>query len=119
MSAPVPTGQFRVELPDGYVVERLPLARAHDGWHLSFIGWHPDPGSQRPPRGVSRHRDPLDAALSVSGIGGRLGGVRGGGHGNDREQHRHLRVDAGTATAVLVVYSHDGVEVAREELPLS
>lgn len=32
-----PRGQFRIQLPDGPIIERLPVGLANGSWRLSFV----------------------------------------------------------------------------------
>ncbi len=38
---------FRVVLPGGSTIERLPIGRAHDAWHLVHIGRAASPSTSR------------------------------------------------------------------------
>lgn len=68
MSDRVLPGQFRVVLPDGHTIERLPLGLAHDAWHLVFIGWPTRDFTSDEVR--ARSRSPLSDGITAEAIGG-------------------------------------------------
>ena len=107
-------GQFRVVLRDGYTIQRLPLGRAHDAWHLVFIGWPARDLTRAELRG--RTRTPLADGITVEAIGADITDQSSGGHGNSSEEQRHLRFTAPGATALRVTYrwAADTVGVTEE-----
>lgn len=110
------SGQFQVTLPDGYTIERLPLGRAHDAWHLVFIGWPSRPFTREEMR--REHWSPLSDGIYVEAVGGVIEDRSAGGHGSNPEAQYHWRFTAQGATALRISYRLREEVVATEELPL-
>ena len=117
-----PHEQFRIDMPDGLIIERLPMGFANGQWRLSFVAWGAQSiwdewsDTKHRPRGSDAFRD----RIAVEGIGGELD-VRGGGSGGSAEEQEYaisFRSDDRT-TGIKVTYRHEGIPVSDEEIGLS
>jgi hypothetical protein len=118
MTEPVPPGEFRVELPNGTTIHRLPVARVNDAWHVFWLSWEREPGAApetgpgpRRPREDSHrvHLEPVDGDLEIRSSGG---------HGNSSGHQEHVAFVAPGASAVRVVYRARDEVLATEEIVL-
>ena len=105
-------------MPDGLIVERLPIGLARDMWRLHFVAWGSrsiwDEWSQR--RSTT---DPFRDRIRVEGIGGEIHPAGRGNGGSVKEQDYHLTFRADDEVShVRVAYEHQGALVADEVVPL-
>ena len=111
-----PAEQFRVEMSNGLVIERLPLGYAHDKWRLCFVTW----GARSIWKsGRGSMIDRFEELISVEGVSGLLDrqGTGCGGSGEEQEYAISLRTDAST-TGIRVSYHSKGRVVADELIDL-
>ena len=117
--AKAPRGQFRIQMPDGLIIERLPVGLANGSWRLSFVIWGAPSfwDEVDHANGVSM-TDVLRRRIAVEGLGGvwELGGA--GCRGDAREQEYRLQVVGEDVTGLKVTYSHKGEAVASEVIDL-
>ncbi|MDN4161104.1 hypothetical protein [Nocardioides abyssi] len=113
-----PGGQFRVEMPSGRIVERLPVGHANGHWHLTFVtsGQNPVLGDRA--RGVTM-RDEFQELIDVAGVDGELE-VRGRGCGGDADEQTYtLRLFGSDVTEGRIEYRDEGAVVASEVIDLT
>jgi hypothetical protein len=116
-----PQGQYRIDMPDGLVIERLPLGYANGQWRLAFVTsgaatiWRLWTDPQHRSTGSEAFRD----RINVEGLGGALD-LRGAGSGGSAEEQEYamsFRCDEDT-TGIKVTYRHDGEVVGDEDIAL-
>ena len=112
-------GQFRVVMPDGVVIERLPLGLARGRWRFAFVfhGYRLPPfpdGGER----YERLRE-MNDRIALEGVDGDLAERDRDWGGGDDTQHRFRAqcLDNGLSEA-RVTYSHRGETIATEIVPL-
>jgi hypothetical protein len=110
--------QFRVDLPHGLVIERLPVGLAHGHWHLSFVASGVDFRQGDPPRAVG-FRDEFRDMVAVQGVGAALDYRGGRASGGDDEQEVSMRYLDNGLTALEVAYLLNGDIVAQETIDLT
>lgn len=119
--------QFRVEMPDGLVIERLPVGLAHGLWRVAFIASGADfivdePPladflDSEPPRGLGFPSD----RVTLDGVGAAL--LESGGSGvaegsGDEREIRFTYLDNGL-TGLRITYTYEGTVLASEVVDLS
>ena len=110
--------QFRVVLPDGLIIERLPVGRANGRWHVSFVCSGVDFLQGDPPRAV-RFPDEFRSKVLVAAVTGHLQYLGGGAGGGDDEQEVRMRFADNGVTAVEVTYLDAGTRFAAEVIDLA
>jgi hypothetical protein len=114
-------GQFRIDMPDGLVIERLPMGYANGRWRLIFVTW----GARSiwevwaDPQHRLQGADAFRERIAVEGLGGDLD-IRGAGSGGgaDEQEYRiSFRSDDRT-TGIKISYRHDGELVGDEDVEL-
>ena len=113
----VPRGQFHVEMPDGLVIERLPVGHAHGHWRVWFVAHGVSFATGKPPRAVRFLQEFYDR-VTIEGIGGDLNYRGGGSGGGDGEQEVHMNYLDDGLTGFRITYRHDGEVVASEVIDL-
>ena len=111
-----PAEQFHVEMPNGLVIERLPLGFAHGKWRLCFVTW----GARSIWKsGRGSMLDRFEELISIKGVGGDIDrqGTGCGGSGEEQDYAISFRADAST-TAISVSYLRKGRVVADELIDL-
>ncbi len=111
--------EFEVHFPDGSVVTRLPVGLAADRWWLAFVTTNLPEGMADGEfdwltddmRGHGRFR--------VTGIGGHLSLVNGGGGGDGKIVDVRMEYELTGITGIRVEYMHNGAVVADEDVDLS
>jgi hypothetical protein len=103
--------QRRIVLPDGLIIERLPVGRANERWHLSFVCSGVDFLQGDPPRAV-RFPDEFRSRVSVAAVAGDLQYLGGGAGGSDDEQEVRMYFADNGVTAIEVTYLDAGTPVA-------
>jgi hypothetical protein len=111
------TEQFRVVMPDGLIIERLPVGYAHGHWRISFVCSGVDFGQGDPPR-ATRFTDEFRARVSIEAVSGDLDYRGGGTSGGGDEQEVHLRFADNGIEVIEITYHPDGATVAREVIEL-
>lgn len=111
-------GQFRVVLPDGLVIERLPVGVAHGHWRLAFVCSGVDFLRGDPPRAF-QFPDEFRSRVSVAAVTGDLQHRGGGVAGGDDEQEVRMRFTADGVDAIEITYRHEGKPVAGEVVDLA
>jgi hypothetical protein len=121
MVAPVSAtrpGQHRVEMPDGLVVDRLPLGFANGLWRLSFVVSGMDlPVHRRHAVRAAFIRGLYDR-IRVEGSNGTIDQVGSGTSGGEHEHQLSMDLRAVGATGLRVSYLQDERVVDTEVLPL-
>jgi len=96
--------QFRVEMPDGLVFERLPIGHANGHWRIGFVAFGVNFSTGKPPR-ATRFLQEFYDRVTIEGIGGELnyrGGDSGGGEGEQEVRMNYLsREDACSSTSAI------------------
>ena len=111
-------GQFRVEMPDGLVIERLPVGLAHGEWRVAFVVSGADFLSGEPPRAVG-FREEFRERVALDGVGAPLVSRGGGGGGSDDEQEVRFNYLDNGLTGVRITYIHEGDVLSSEVVDLS
>lgn len=117
--AKTPRGQFRIQLPDGLIIERLPVGLANGSWRLSFvISGAPSIWDEVDHANDVSMFDVFHRRIAVEGLGGvwELGGKSSDGNG--REAEYRLEVVGEGVTGLKVTYSHKGETVGSEVIDL-
>lgn len=109
--------QLRVEMPDGLVIERLPLGLAHGRWRLSFVASGIDFSEGHPPRLVAFHQEFKDR-VAVDGVGGTLENQGSSGGGGDDEQAFSMIFRQNGVSGLRITYLHEDRVFAREVVDL-
>ncbi len=112
------TDQLAVALPDGLIIDRLPVGRANGHWHLSFVCSGVDFNQGHPPRAMQFHEE-FRSRVSVAALAGDLVSLGGGGRGDEDEQDMHMRFADNGVTALEIIYTYEGALVASEVIDLS
>jgi hypothetical protein len=117
--ATTPLGQFRIQLPDGLIIDRLPVGLANGSWRLSFVisGARSIWDEVDHANGASM-RDAFTRRIAVEGIGGAWELGRAGSNGDAIETEYRLQVGGEGVTALKVTYRHQGATVADEIIDL-
>lgn len=105
-------------MPDGLVIERLPVGLANREWHLSFVCSGVDFFAGSPRRADRFHQDFRDR-VTVTGVGADLEWAHGGSDGGDTYMEFQESYAQNGVTAIAVSYLHDGGVVADEVLALT
>jgi hypothetical protein len=85
------TEEFRVVMPDGLVIERLPIGSANGHWRIPFVCSGVDFARGNPPRSTE-FADEFRGRVSMEAVSGDLdyrGGGTGGG-GDEQEVRMHF-----------------------------
>src|SRR4051794_27157255 len=115
--------EFRVDMPDGLIIERLPIGKANDAWYLPFVCSGVDFLSRPTPGFLTEFRTRVwisDAEWPGWGLESEAGGSSGGDDLQfvwwrySRQGQGGPRWPRGPLTALDVTYVHDGATVARE-----
>ena len=77
-------------LPDGLIIERLPVGRANGGWHVSFVCSGVDFLQGVPPRAVHFPSE-FRSRVSIAAVTGDLRHLGGGAGGGEDEQEVRMR----------------------------
>ena len=117
--AQTPRGQFRIQLPDGLIIERLPVGLANGSWRLRFVtsGARSIGAEVDHANGVSM-TDVFRRRIAVEGLGGVWELGRAGCRGDAEEQEYGLQVVGERVTGLKVTYSHEGETVGNEVIDL-
>jgi hypothetical protein len=105
-------------MPDGLVVDRLPLGYANERWRLTFVCSGVDFRRGHPSRAILFSEEFAERVSITAVTGGDFVYAGGGGHGSGSEQDRHLRFSAEGAETIRVSYLCEGQVVASEVLDL-
>jgi hypothetical protein len=111
--------QTAVELPDGILVDRLPVGHANGAWHVNFVWSGHDPSFDADEAWVPfcGFGSTAERLLDVSGVDGTLEQVGGGGNGgHEHEQWLEYR-DNGIG-ALRVSYGEPSAPTATETIDL-
>lgn len=111
-------GQFRVEMPDGLVIERLPVGLVHGEWRVAFVVSGADFLSGEPPRAVG-FREEFRERVALDGVGAPLVSRGGGGGGSDDEQEVRFNYLDNGLTGVRITYTFEGDVLSSEVVDLS
>lgn len=117
--AKTPRGQSRIQLPDGLIIERLPVGLANGSWRLSFvISGAPSIWDEVDHANDVSMFDVFNRRIAVEGLGGvwELGGRSSDGDGSEAEYR--LEVVGEGVTGLKVTYSHKGETVGNEVIDL-
>lgn len=111
--------QTAVELPDGVVVDRLPVGHANGAWHVNFVWSGHDPSFNDAEAWVPfcGFTSTAERLLDISGVGGNLQQVGGGGDGGHEHQQWLEYKDNGLG-ALRVSYGEPGAPTATEMIDL-
>jgi hypothetical protein len=111
--------QTTVELPNGVVVERLPVGYANGAWHVTFVWSGHDPSFDENKDAVPfcRFGSTAEGLLAVSGVDETLERVGGGASGGHEHEQRLEYQDNGLR-ALRVVYGEPGAPAATETINL-
>jgi len=112
------TEQFRVVMPDGLIVERLPIGTAHRHWRISFVCSGVDFGQGDPPR-ATLFSDEFRGRVSIEAVSGDLDYRGGGIGGGEDEQEVRMNFADNDTKVIEITYHQDGVAVAHEVIELS
>jgi hypothetical protein len=110
--------QFRVEMPHGLVIERLPVGLARGVWRVAFVASGADFLAGEPPRAIGFHQE-FRERVRLDGVGAPLVGRGSGGGGRDDEQELRFNYLDNGLTALRVTYTYEGTVVASEVVDLS
>lgn len=119
-----PSGQFRVVMPDGLIIERLPVGLANRRWRLAFVAsgvdlfTGPFRPMDRPAEGVSSFQAFYDR-VKIEGVGAELNSPHGGAGCDGTEYEYAVAYDDNGLTAFHVTYLHEGSAVASEVLDIT
>jgi hypothetical protein len=111
------TEQFRVVLPDGLIVDRLPIATAHGNWRICFVCSGVDFRDGDPPR-ATRFSDEFRGRVSIKAVSGALDYRGGGTSGGENEQEVRMHFADNGVKVLEITYGQDGAAVAREVIEL-
>lgn len=112
------TDEFRLDLPDGLVIERLPVGLANGQWHLAFVCSGVDFLAGDPARAVHFAHE-FRSRVMISAVDGTLDYQGGGSSGGEAEQEVRMRYARSGPTSLEITYLHDGAAVAREVIDLA
>lgn len=112
-----PPRQFRVNMPDGLVIERLPVGLAHGQWRVSFVASGVNFFEGGRPHAVGFHHEFHDRVV-LEGIGSPLDVRGGGGAGGDDEQEVLVHYLDNGVTGMKITYRYNGEVVTTEVIHL-
>ena len=103
-------------MPDGLVIERLPVGIARGIWRVIFVAW----GGGSSLRGPSARPDAdIRERVTVSGVGADLQACGSLAGASDSEQEVVLRYSDNGLTALRMAYTFKGETVAHELIALA
>lgn len=105
-------------MPDGLVIDRLPVGFAHDAWRVAFIVSGANFLAGEPPRAVGFH-DEFRNRVTLEGVGAPLLSRGGGGGGGGDEQEMHFTYRNNGVKGLRISYVYEGTVLASEVIDLT